>query len=107
VIALLVGAAVPLFPLFRADQALDGLVRAVALDWRDFGRQRAEERLQLEMASQHLDAYLRVDDCRLEEGEAKVVHCAWGTSLRVPVVHRRIPLRFESHAEIDASGDLR
>jgi len=108
VVAILVGAAVPLAPLFRADMALDDLVRAVALDWRDFGQQRAEERLQLEMSQQGLERFVSVDDCVFEPTEAgRVVRCAWGTSLLVPVVRRRIPLRFASRALIAPDGDLR
>jgi len=106
VVALLLGASLPLLPLVRTDWALDNLVRAVALDWRDFGRRRAEERLQLEIAEQGLDRWVGAEACAWTDGEQRVIHCTWGTHLAVPLVRRRVPLDFESRAVVTAEGDL-
>jgi hypothetical protein len=105
-VALLVGAAVPLLPLVRADYALDQAVRAVALDWRDFGRERAEERLALEMAAPSVASRVRPGACSLVEGTPRAVRCQWGVTLQVPLVHRQIPLSFASEALLGADGSL-
>ncbi len=43
-----VALAVLVWPAVRLQMTLDKVVRTVALDWRDFGRERAEERLAVE-----------------------------------------------------------
>lgn len=105
-VALSLGAAVPLVPLLRADYALDQAVRAVALDWRDFGRQRAEERLRLEVAAAPLVGRVRPEDCVFDESAGRRVACGWGVVLRVPVVERQVHLDFGSEAELGPEGGL-
>jgi hypothetical protein len=106
--ALLLGAAIPLGPLLRDDYVLDGVVRAVALDVRDFGVDKGTERLRFELASQGLEDHVGLDDCSVEQGEQGIdVRCAWEVVLDVRIVERRVPIRFASHAHITPAGDLR
>jgi hypothetical protein len=104
-LALLVGAAIPLAPLVRDDWALDAIVRAVALDLRDFGEARARERLRFEIAAQGLQDRLDAETCDLDVG-ASSVSCAWGVVLTFPVVERSVPLAFSSAARTTSTGDL-
>lgn len=106
-LALLFGAAVPFVPLLRADHALDQAVRAVALDWRDFGEERADERLRLELAQPPVTGRIGRDDCELLDGDTRVVRCAWRVVFRVPLVERRLHLDFGSEATVTPEGALR
>lgn len=101
--------AVVVFPYFRDDYRMDGVVRAVALDWRDFGLERARARLEYELDHQGIGMQLSEDDCALEADEAGAlrVRCAWSVSIEVPVAEVVVPLAFESRAEIAPDGDLR
>ena len=102
-LAVAIGVAIPLVPLVRDDRALDWTVRAVALDMRDFGPEKARERLAFEIASQGLDRRVRSEDCVVEP---KRVACVWGVVVEVPWLARRVPLRFESEAELGEDGGL-
>ncbi len=106
--ALVVGAAIPLGPLLRNDYVLDDIVRAVALDVRDFGVEKGTERLRFELASRGLEEHVRADDCTVERSARGIdVRCAWEVILDVKVVERRLPIRFSSEAHVTPSGDLR
>lgn len=107
----LVVVAVPcavVFPYFRDDFRMDGVVRAVALDWRDFGEERARARLEYELDHQGIGLQLTEEDCALlaEDGVRRVA-CAWSVLIEVPFAEVGVPLAFESRAEIGADGDLR
>ena len=95
-------------PYVADDVVLDRVVRAVALDWRDFGRERAVDRLQFELDHQGIGGQVSDDDCTLtEEGEVRQVQCRWRAEVPVPGADVAIPLTFHSRAEIDGRGDLR
>lgn len=94
-------------PMVRDDLMLDRAVRAVALDWRDFGEDAARARLQHELDAQGIGLYVGDDDCSLvTEGEQRVVRCAWRSAIRVPGTGWSLPLEFASSAVVDASGSL-
>jgi hypothetical protein len=104
--ALLVAMAVA-YPYVRDDLSLDRIVRAVALDWRDFGRETAENRLQYELDHQGIGLAVGDDSCSLREQEgARVVACSWKVDVAFPTGHV-VPLSFSSVAELAADGDLR
>jgi len=106
-VALGVGAAIPLWPLLRDDYRLDDVVRAVALDVRDFGEEKGSDRLRFELAAQGLDARLHPDDCAIVQGEGGIdVTCSWEVVLEVGLVGRRLPIRFSSRAHVTPDGDL-
>ena len=106
-VALVVGAAIPFGALVRDDYVLDHVVRAVALDVRDFGVDKGQERLRFELAAQGLEDHVRPEDCSIEQGEGGIdVRCAWEVVLDVAVVRRRVPIRFASVAHVTPSGDL-
>ena len=94
-------------PYTLDDQQLDAIVMAVALDWRDFGLERAEERLQYELDRQ-VGLQVGDDACKLSEDDVgKHVSCAWSVRVPLPGAARVIPLYFASAATITADGDLR
>jgi hypothetical protein len=110
-LALLVLVAVPvamLAPLFRDDAALDDIVVAVVLDWRDFGESTARQRLQFELDHQQIGRHVRDEDCQLaeEEGNVKRVSCAWHVDVALPGMAWRLPLDFSSDARVEQSGVL-
>jgi hypothetical protein len=106
-VALCIGLAIPLAPLWIDDWKLDGVVRAVALDVRDFGEEKGWDRLRFELAAQGLEARLPEEQCSVGVADGAVtVACAWEVVIDVPVVQRRIPLRFRSVGFVDAGGDL-
>lgn len=102
--ALLLG---PLVPYWVDDVRLDGIVRAVALDWRDFGEEEARERLQYELDDQGIDPAVRDDSCALELAEdgSRSVICAW--TVQASAIWGPVELSFQSQAHMDADGDLR
>ena len=107
-VALVVAAGVVLGPYVRDDLVLDRVVRAVALDWRDFGREAALERLQYELDHQGIGLQVGDDDCALEEtGSGRRVACSWSVELGVPASERSVPLAFSSVAMVTEDGDLR
>ena len=96
-------------PWVRDDVVLDRVVQAVALDWRDFGREEAMTRLQYELDHQRIGLQVGDDDCALSvtpEG-AREVRCDWGVALAVPGTRTHLPLRFASRAVVTPDGDLR
>jgi hypothetical protein len=109
VIALLAAvSAATVVPLLRDDASLDGIVVAVALDWRDFGQESAQERLQYELDHQEIGAHVGDEDCALslEEGNIRQVSCAWSVDVQLPVWTEPVPMHFESLARVDPNGVL-
>lgn len=90
------------------DQALDDVVVAVALDWRDFGEETARARLDLEIDRLGLRSRLPAQACGLRVGaeDRRTVACAWEIGVAVPGLGR-LPLALASEATIDAGGALR
>jgi hypothetical protein len=94
-------------PYVRDDWRLDHVVRAVALDWRDFGRDKAKERLQYELDRQGIGEQVGDDTCTFAEAKgARVIDCEWTVDIHVPGIKAAMPLSFGSTATITASGDL-
>ncbi|MFT6146373.1 MAG: hypothetical protein ACJAZO_003165 [Myxococcota bacterium] len=102
------GAFVALFaPVFLDDRALDRIVAVVALDWRDFGREKAHERLLLELDKNGIGPWVGDSDCQLlTESELRIVSCSWETVVHIPLVDERVPLWFESSAAMDDAGEF-
>ncbi len=96
-------------PYLRDDWVLDGIVRAVALDWRDFGPVKARERLQYELDHQGIGTHVRDDSCALTplRDGARAVRCNWRVRISIPIVERSIPMSFSSEAIVAGDGDLR
>ncbi|MFK7931607.1 MAG: hypothetical protein AB8H79_25730 [Myxococcota bacterium] len=102
------GAGAWVYPWVRDDARLDWVVRTVALDWRDFGDDAAQTRLQYELDHQGIGMQVADSDCsmaRLPDGTRQVA-CHWAVALHVPVANTRVPLHFDSVATLDADGDL-
>lgn len=97
----------PMVPYWIDDVRLDGIVRAVALDWRDFGPEAARERLQFELDAQGIDAAVRDESCQLgEDGEGtRAVICDW--TVTAGAVWGPVELSFQSRAFLSPDGDLR
>lgn len=107
VVSLLLAALLwPVAPFLVDDARLDGIVRAVALDWRDFGEAEARERLAFELDSQAIWQGVGDDHCRLESAEsgARRIHCAW--DVEVQAWWGVFPMSFESEARMNPAGDL-
>ncbi|MCA9492794.1 MAG: hypothetical protein KC621_22830 [Myxococcales bacterium] len=95
-------------PYVRDDWRLDRIVRVVALDWRDFGEQKARERLEFELDQQRIGMNVGDDDCVLvTEGSARQVRCKWAVTIPIPGTDLSVPLSFSSTAELAADGALR
>ena len=107
--AAVVSMVVVVVPFVRDDLVLDQIVVAVALDWRDFGKASATERLQFELDNRSIGMSVGDEHCVLEETQSglKRVQCHWQVEIAVPGVEDRIPLKFSSKAEIDEEGSLR
>lgn len=105
---IVLGAPAGLFgPHWLRDRALDRIVVAVALDWRDFGLQTAEERLLYELDRAALSVYVGPDGCSLNnDNDNRIVICAWEVEVRVPLTKWTVPVSFSSGARIDADGTL-
>lgn len=101
-------------PYVRDDLTLDHTVRAVALDWRDFGEEQARQRLLYELDHRRIGTWVADEDCALEAGDAvadaeppeRVVRCDWTADIAVPGADLVIPLRFRSSATVAPSGDI-
>jgi hypothetical protein len=110
-LALVVLLALPtwvLAPFFLDDRRLDAIVRVVALDWRDFGEERAKARLEAELDERGVGSQVRDESCVFAtEGSDRVVRCAWTVFVDVPILTRTWPLSFASVARITEGGDLR
>lgn len=107
-LATVVGGGVLLYPYVRDDMRLDWIVRAVALDWRDFGFERAAQRLEIELTDQAIGTHVGRDACgfRREDDGTRIVRCRWGIVVNAPGGFD-FPIDFESVAIVDPGGDLR
>lgn len=104
-------AAMPLatiLPLVRDDLTLDRIVVAVALDWRDFGVEKAGQRLQYELDHRGIGSQVDEGDCslRVDDEERREVSCAWEMRVDLPFLEAELPLSFSSSARIDRHGVL-
>jgi hypothetical protein len=101
VVAILVGAMAWLFgPYAQDDWVLDRAVRAAALDWRDFGIVEARQRLQFEMDRGGVGMHVQDEDCVFAELRPRRVTCAWNVTVEIPGTELRVPLAFESAADV-------
>lgn len=106
-VAVAVGVGALLFPYVEDDWRLDNVVRVVALDWRDFGKDRARQRLLLEMTEGGIDTVVRPEDCRWSTTTAgRTLRCEWGVRIGLPG-GGVWPLDFTSSADVSVDGDLR
>ena len=62
-----IAASILVGPYLLDDWRLDHIVRAVALDWRDFGMEKAKERLQFELDRQGIGEQIGDDTCLFVE----------------------------------------
>lgn len=109
-VVLLVGglASWVVWPWLRDDVVLDRVVLAVALDWRDFGRDKAQARLEYELDHQRIGLQVTDEDCSLvEEDTVRRVECAWSAAATVPLLGFTVPLNFRSVAELSPDGTVR
>jgi len=106
---LVLGATSLVWPFARDDLHLDRAVRSVALDWRDFGRSKAQARLEYELDHLDIGMQVRDEDCGLFESEEEglAVRCEWSAVVQVPGTGWSLPLSFGSEARIDPSGSLK
>lgn len=96
------------WPFLRDDLVLDRIVLAVALDWRDFGREKAQARLEYELDHQRIGLQVTDEDCALvEEDRIRRVECAWTGTARLPLFGIAVPLSFRSAAELSPDGTAR
>jgi hypothetical protein len=103
----MVAGAAMLSPFLKDDVKLDRVVRAVALDWRDFGRAAAQSRLEYELDHQGIGLQVGDDDCALSEEEGiRRVSCRWQTAVELPGLAEPVALPFTSVAEISPEGEL-
>ncbi len=96
-------------PLVFDDIALDRVVVAVALDWRDFGYQNARTRLQYELDHWEVGAQVTDEHCRLSvepDSDLRTVRCDWKVKLVLPIAKREFDLAFDSYAAVDVDGKL-
>ncbi len=103
----IVASAALVSPFLADDVRLDRVVRAVALDWRDFGEEQARSRLEFELDHQGIGLQVGDDDCTLIEEEGwRRVDCTWVTEMAVPGRADPVLLPFASRAAISPEGDL-
>ncbi len=107
----LVALIVPLWivaPYLRDDWWMDRIVRIVALDWRDFGEERARSRLEYELDHRAIGLYVGDEDCVLTSSPEglREVRCGWRVALTMPGLGIQIPLSFGSRVTIAADGAL-
>jgi hypothetical protein len=107
----LAAASVPasiVLPLVRDDLALDRIVVAVALDWRDFGATTAQQRLQYELDHHAIGSHVGDDDCALsvEADRVRRVHCQWRVQVKLIGMEEPYPMEFMSTARVDRNGVL-
>ena len=107
VLVLLLGIAAWAGPAVSDQIKLDWIVRTVALDWRDFGRDRAFQRLQYELDHQGVGLHIVEQGCvlrALPEGHREV-RCDWHASLPVPLSAPWVIPR-SARAVVDPDGRL-
>ncbi|MCA9711929.1 MAG: hypothetical protein KDK70_39195 [Myxococcales bacterium] len=105
-----VGASLPLLRIgahVLDDRELDGIAVAVALDWRDFGLERARQRLQHELDRRGVEGIdERVCALTLEADAVRRVACAWEVEVELPLRERPLTLAFASVARVDRHGTV-
>lgn len=108
VVALLAVPVARVAPLVADDLALDRIVVAVVLDWRDFGEEKARERLGYELDHRGVGAQLDERDCAFVSDPAtgREVVCSWEVEVQLPLGVAPLPLAFESRARVDRRGVL-
>jgi hypothetical protein len=108
VLALVSVPTLTILPLLRDDWALDRVVVAVALDWRDLGEEKARQRLQFELDREGIGGQVSDDACTLatEADDVRAVACRWEVRIDLPLVREQVPLSFASVARIDRRGVL-
>ena len=76
----------PFVSPFVTDWRLDSEVIGVAMDWRDFGEEKAKQRLAFELERQRLSSHVVYEDCTfsIEPQKGYVLSCLWD----VVVVHQ-------------------
>lgn len=92
----------------RDDRAVDEIVVAVALDWRDFGEARARERLQFELDQRAVTSRVADEDCELAttaDGGRRVA-CGWIVALALPGEEPFARIPFGSEARLRPDGRL-
>jgi hypothetical protein len=106
--AAVVSVIVVVLPFVRDDMAIDQIVVAVVLDWRDFGLAAANERLQYELDHRGIGMHVGDEHCLLEQEPdgTRVVRCDWSVDIAIPGFIQRMPLKFGSKAEMRPSGEL-
>ena len=105
-LAVVAGALSVVWPYVRDDLLLDRTVRSVALDWRDFGRAKAQARLEYELDHLDIGMHVRDEDCGLVD-ERREVRCEWSAAIEIPATDWVLPLRFRSVVRLDEGGSLR
>ncbi|MBN2799629.1 MAG: hypothetical protein JXX28_10825 [Deltaproteobacteria bacterium] len=90
-------------PYLLDDLRLDQVVEVVAIEWRDFGRERGVERLQYELDHTGIDeAHVADHHCALaEEQGRRTVDCQWSATEVIPLIDRPIVLHFQSRKALD------
>ena len=92
----------------RDDRAMDEIVVAVALDWRDFGEARARERLQFALDHRGVTSRVADEDCQLTETTdgGRRVACGWIVALGLPGQPPFARVPFGSEARVRPDGRL-
>jgi hypothetical protein len=99
---------ITVFPYYADDWKLDRIVKMVALDWRDFGYEKAQVRLDYELDKAEISMYVSDNTCKMTviDGQKRLVKCDWAVVLTLPFTHREVPLVFASEAVVDIQGNL-
>lgn len=98
----------PFVSPFLADWKLDSELLGVVMDWRDFGEEKARQRLGFELERQKLSSHVAFGDCSfsVDEQRNKVVYCSWTVDVVLPLIESRVPLAFSSTAMVSENGDV-
>jgi len=87
---------------------MDGEVLGIAMDWRDFGRSKAVERIAWVIENRQLQGSLSSEDCELTEATNKLrqIKCMWSVEVKWPFLDWVWPLEFEANASINGDGEV-
>jgi len=98
----------PFVSPFVTDWRLDSEVIGVAMDWRDFGEEKAKQRLAFELERQRLSSHVVYEDCTfsIEPQKGYVLSCLWDVVVVLPIVESKVPLSFTSVAIVSNDGDV-
>jgi len=105
---LLVFGLLPVQRPIRDAWALQGDLLAVAMDWRDFGENKAVERLGWTLKHRELGESLSMDDCQFQTAPSgdRRVSCVWEVVARWPGLDWHYTLQFEAAAVLDPAGEV-